>query len=264
MQEKFAPLSNLVPPLPSNLPDGAKELAEGLNPVVGFFDPLGLATADFWSKGNEFTYGWIRQAEIKHGRIAMAAFVGFIAQEQGYHWPFPLQGGGVAQPWYAEGLAPPEQWDALPFYSKVQIILFVGFLEFWSEFASPEHYCKGGKPGYYPPFNKELYAGPSNSPARDELLKGAKYSISESPNPFPVPSLFQPFGPQIPHLFPGIPAFEKLTEADKARGRLVEINNGRLAMIGFFGFLAEEKIPGSVPALAGLIKPYAGEVMNPF
>ena len=43
-----------------------------------------------------------------------------------------------------------------------------------------------------------------------------------------------------------------------------EINNGRLAMIGIFGFLAESKIPGSVPALSGLIKPYAGEYMAPF
>ena len=45
---------------------------------------------------------------------------------------------------------------------------------------------------------------------------------------------------------------------------MVEINNGRLAMIGIMGFLAEEKVPGAVPALAGLIKPYAGQVMDPF
>jgi hypothetical protein len=35
-------------------------------------------------------------------------------------------------------------------------------------------------------------------------------------------------------------------------------------MIGIFGFLAESKIPGSVPALSGLVKPYAGEYMAPF
>ena len=54
------------------------------------------------------------------------------------------------------------------------------------------------------------------------------------------------------------------TEEEKARGRLVEINNGRLAMIGIMGFLAESKVPGSVPFLVGKIKPYAGEVMSPF
>ena len=36
-------------------------------------------------------------------------------------------------------------------------------------------------------------------------------------------------------------------------------------MLGIMGFLAEGKVPGSVPALGSLgIKPYAGEVMAPF
>ena len=54
------------------------------------------------------------------------------------------------------------------------------------------------------------------------------------------------------------------TPEQKQRGLLVELNNGRLAMIGIFGFMAESKVPGSVPALEGLIKPYAGEYMAPF
>ena len=35
-------------------------------------------------------------------------------------------------------------------------------------------------------------------------------------------------------------------------------------MLGLFGFIAEAKVPGSVPALTGVIKPYSGEVMAPF
>ena len=42
-----------------------------------------------------------------------------------------------------------------------------------------------------------------------------------------------------------------------------EINNGRLAMLGIMAFLAESKVPGSVPALNGLgITPYSGEVRS--
>ena len=51
----------------------------------------------------------------------------------------------------------------------------------------------------------------------------------------------------------------------KEKSLLAEINNGRLAMLGIMAFMAESKVPGSVPALGGLgIKPYAGEVMAPF
>ena len=51
---------------------------------------------------------------------------------------------------------------------------------------------------------------------------------------------------------------------EQAVGLLKEINNGRLAMIGIMGFLAEAKVPGSVPFLGGIVKPYAGNVMAPF
>ena len=55
-------------------------LAEKCNPIVKFYDPLNLAEQNFWGKGNEATIGFLRQSEIKHGRIAMFAFVGYIVQ----------------------------------------------------------------------------------------------------------------------------------------------------------------------------------------
>ena len=51
----------------------------------------------------------------RHGRVAMAAFVGFIVQSNGIHWPFPM-----TPTFEYTAATPPEQWDALPFEGKMQ------------------------------------------------------------------------------------------------------------------------------------------------
>lgn len=92
------------------------------------------------------------------------------------------------------------------------------------------HYTKGGQPGKFP-------------------------SFKDGGVPHPVPfNLYDPFNYN-----------SKLTAEEKDRLLKVEINNGRLAMIGIFGFLAEQAVSGSVPVLTGLgLKPYVGDVMAPF
>ena len=81
------------------------------------------------------------------------------------------------------------------------------------------------------------------------MLSGGDYGI-----PHPVPfSLFDPFK-----------LSKNASEEKKEKGLRAEINNGRLAMLGIFGFLSEQTIPGSVPVLSGVVQPYAGEVMAPF
>merc|ERR1719310_2162120 len=100
----------------------------------------------------EKVIGWFRHAEPKHGRVAMAAFLGFTAQctplVSGEHNIAPYRG-------YVAGCTPQEQWDNIPLYGKLQILVLIGMLESYGEGAgSPEgyvHYTKGGKPGYYPP-----------------------------------------------------------------------------------------------------------------
>lgn len=211
-------------------------LAVELNPTIGYYDPLNLADASFWQEGQDAAIGWLRHAEIKHGRVAMFAFVGFIAGSNKLHFPWALTTGGVTFEDIANVGGPAAQWDALPTAAKLQILGAIGLLEFFGEGgndslknAGAAHYMRGGKPGYYPP------------------LKAANV-------PHPVPfNLFDPFG-----------VSQNMSAEKKATGMVKEINNGRLAMIGIFGFLAESKLPGSVPLLNGLITPYAGEPMAPF
>ena len=108
----------------------------------------------------------------------------------------------------------------------------VGAGELGGRVGAPAHYMRGGLPGAYPSFKK--------------------YLNGVFPHPVPL-DLYDPFG-----------IFSNASPEKKARGRLIEINNGRLAMLGLFGFLAESKLPGSVPALGGIALPYDGDYMAPF
>merc|ERR1719247_2546225 len=182
--------------------DDLKTIAKEQNPAIGYWDPFNLALLNFWGQGEDATVGFLRHAEIKHGRVAMAAFVGFIVQSNGLKFPWA--------PFDAiTSTSPPEQWDALPEAAKYQIVAFVGFLEVFSEHSfilekqGQKHYMKGGKPGYFP-------------------------SLKEGFGVHPVPfDLFDPLG------------FSKRASPEKkAKGLLMEVNNGRLAMIGIMGFLA--------------------------
>merc|ERR1719396_192620 len=208
------------------------ELAESTPGPVQYWDPLKLSEKEFWEQSNDATIGFLRHAEIKHGRVAMAGFVGFCLHENGIRWPWPLS---TKLPDYSsfEGLSAPAVWDAIPTASKLQILIVVGFFEFWSESRyvleqdGQSHYMKGGKPGYFPTFK-------------------------EIPHPVPL-NLFDPLG-----------FTKKLSAEQKARKLNIEVNNGRLAMIGLMSLVSEAKVPGAVPALAGMLKKYNGQPMAPF
>jgi hypothetical protein len=218
-------------------------LAEELNPVIGFWDPLNLAEADFWEQGNDATVGFLRHAELKHGRVAMAAFVGFCVQSNDIVFPWKLTGDISFSDIAAAG-GPPEQWDALPTAAKIQILLFIGFLEVWSENSGAlekdgnAHYMRGGVPGKFPGFN-------GNSESGQWIQQGTV--------PHPTLNLYDPFG---------LNSERSREELDKSL--LAEINNGRLAQIGIFGMLSASK-GLIVPGLDALdLKQYDGEIMAPF
>ena len=111
--------------------DGLKELASKQNPVLGYYDPLNLASSNFWGDTDAATIGWLRHAEIKHGRVAMFGFVGYIVHEYGLRWGMPLSPNVPMSTF--DGMSAPAIWEALPIASKWQIVFFVGLLEIHSE-----------------------------------------------------------------------------------------------------------------------------------
>jgi len=212
-----------------------KSIGKKLNPIVGYFDPLGLSQREFWSSSNEATIGFLRHAEIKHGRVAMAAFVGYWVQSN-WHWPWAMSLDG--SPFPSIDLSPEAQWDAMPTNAKVQIFVVIALLEWWDEIGGNllnedtqnfPHYMKGRLPGKYPSFEN-----------------------------------FRKLVHWIPDLYDPGNLSKNMSEEKKAKGRITEINNGRLAMIGIMGFLAADKVPGAVPVLKGIAQSYDGNVMVPF
>jgi len=101
------------------------------------FDPWGLSTL-----GSDETLAWFRQAEVKHGRVAMAACTGWILQGLGLHFPGYISpsAGITFESLGTKGLA---AWDAVPDAGKLQIILFVGLLEADGEALAA---ARGGHP----------------------------------------------------------------------------------------------------------------------
>jgi len=203
-------------------------LAKRLNPIINFYDPLNLAEADFWGQGQESTIGFLRHAEIKHGRVAMAAFVGYCVQSN-YHFPWAQTLAGDMHP--SIDIGPEAQWDATPMNAKLQILGVIGVLELWDECGGggeAVHYMRGRKPGKYPSFT---------------LFRDTVHFVFDLYDPFKFN--------------------KKMSEETKERRLAAEINNGRLAMLGIFSFLSADKIPGSVPALQNIAIPYDGDIMAP-
>jgi len=92
----------------------------GVSAPLGFFDPL-----DFCGEASEGKIRFYREVELKHGRVAMLAALGFVVGEQ-FH---PLWGGSVDVPSYIAFQETPLQdfWPA--------VVLAISVAEVFSVFS---------------------------------------------------------------------------------------------------------------------------------
>ena len=118
----------------------------GVTKPLGFFDPLGF------SKGaDEATLTKYRESELKHGRTAMLAVLGWLTQER-FH---PFYNGKLSS-------NPLKAFVECPPAGFVQIIVFIGLLEYTFQsvaMAQKDTY----KPGDYYGFS-ELFPDGNDDP----------------------------------------------------------------------------------------------------
>lgn len=100
----------------------------GITPPVGYFDPLGLSQG----KSDEIMNIY-REAELKHGRVAMAACLGWYITAAGVHPAF--NSALSSDPLKAASQLPPVAW--------IQFIIGCGAIEFLGEQIKD-------RPGYKP------------------------------------------------------------------------------------------------------------------
>lgn len=161
----------------------------GVLPPVGFFDPLKL------SKGiSEEKFMRWRTVEIKHGRVAMMAFLGFVWQQGVGHLPgYISKSADLKFSDIPDGMA---AISAVPALGWAQILWFAGLLE-----LGPYNLDKMGAPGQWKIVN-------------------------------PVSG---------PDAYPGV------TDENRIQKLTIELQNGRLAMLGVLGMAMGDVVaPGTL------------------
>jgi light-harvesting complex I chlorophyll a/b binding protein 4 len=107
-----------VPPTPLEI----MKAMPGSTAPLGFFDPLSYCSAEGVTEGKVRFY---REAELKHGRVAMLAALGFVVAES-FH---PLFGGSVDVPSYVAFQETPLQGSFFP------VVLSLAIFEVFSVFT---------------------------------------------------------------------------------------------------------------------------------
>lgn len=174
----FAPALQHVAQQRSSLQMSVADM-DGTGPETAnkVFDPAGLA-----SMGGEETLAFFRHAEIKHGRVAMAAMVGFLFHINHIHFDGYLSLHPMVSFESLSNMGPFDAWNSIPLLGQMQILWTIAGLEHASECLDPAgHYTKGGTPGNLkflknfwdtPGFTKKLTAEQLAEKRLSELKNG--------------------------------------------------------------------------------------------
>jgi Chlorophyll A-B binding protein len=93
----------------------------GAQQPLGFFDPLGIV-----ADADQDRFDRLRFVEIKHGRIAMLAVVGYLVQEAGIRLPGTIDYSGLKFTDIPNGFS---ALKAVPIGGILQMLFFIGLLE---------------------------------------------------------------------------------------------------------------------------------------
>jgi Chlorophyll A-B binding protein. len=115
----FAPASKVTPQ--SSLMASPYENELGVIAPTGFFDPLGLS-----NDIDEENFAQYRTAELKHGRVAQLAVIGYVVQEI-YRFPFDIA-PGVPCSSIPNGVA---AINAIPALGWAQIFFLIGAVDYY-------------------------------------------------------------------------------------------------------------------------------------
>jgi len=181
----------------------------GVTGPLGFFDPLGFSTD--CPEGKLLFY---REVELKHGRVAMLASLGFLVGEQ-FH---PLFGGNIDVPSYIAFQQTPLQtfWPV--------VVAAIAIPEIFSVFT---------------------FEDPSNY---DNEPFDRVWQIKSKTDKIGIPRIDQ-YRTVTDNRIPGDIGFDPLGLIPKDPKELKimqnkELNNGRLAMIAAAGMIAQELATG--------------------
>ncbi|CAE8586986.1 unnamed protein product, partial [Polarella glacialis] len=237
----------------------------GVQAPFGFWDPAGLA-----KDGDVATFARRRSVELKHGRIAMLATMGYITPEVAGKFPGYLDPqAGLKFTDVPNGLA---AISKVPAAGWTQILLYMAFCEVSRGAGSDITNGRPGDFGFYvltskdpaekaKKLNAELANGRLAMMAIigmffQDGLTGAAWGDWANYTDSPLRAFEGELGVQAPFGFWDPAGLAKDGDvATFARRRSVELKHGRIAMLATMGYITPEvagKFPGYLDPQAGL------------